>query len=173
LLRLYGPPQAPPLDRRTVGDFLATRQTFLVAGHWTYSAADLLLNLLGLELEYVEGPTERRAGTFRGIAIPRPAFGRARADVAGFIRRHKRLPAVAWIGSETLSLADFTATLAGDDGSGAEVQVRKGNLEFEKYIATDPKSTFDWLIHPEGFRAPELLEMGRLQGWTLKPARLR
>ncbi len=173
LLRLHAGPQAPPLDRRSVGDFLATRQTFLVAGRWTYSAADLLLNLLGLEPEYIEGPTERRASTLRAASIPRPAFQRARADVAGFIRRHKRLPAVAWIGSETLSLADFTATLGGDDGSGPEVQVRKGNLEFEKYFATDPKATFNWLIHPEGFQAPELLEMGRLQGWTLKPARLR
>ena len=25
----------------------------------------------------------------------------------------------------------------------------------------------------QGFSAPELLELGRLQGWTLKPARLR
>ena len=29
------------------------------------------------------------------------------------------------------------------------------------------------LIHPDGFSAPELLELGRPQGWTLKPARLR
>jgi hypothetical protein len=32
---------------------------------------------------------------------------------------------------------------------------------------------FSWPIHPAGFSAPELLELGRLQAWTLKPARLR
>jgi hypothetical protein len=51
--------------------------------------------------------------------------------------------------------------------------VRLGNPEFEKYVATDAVKSFDWPIHPAGFRAPELLEMGRLQAWTLKPARLR
>ena len=44
---------------------------------------------------------------------------------------------------------------------------------FENYFSTDPKGAFSWAIHPEGFSAPELLELGRLQGWTLKPARLR
>jgi hypothetical protein len=43
----------------------------------------------------------------------------------------------------------------------------------QKYISTDDSGSFSWPIHPEGFRAPELLELGRLQAWTLKPARLR
>ncbi len=102
----------------------------------------------------------------------RPAFERAKIDVAGFIRANRRLPAEVWIGSEKLSLADFAATLAADDGTNA-VPVRKGNLEMEKYVATDARRSFDWPIHPEGFSAPELLELARLQAWTLKPARLK
>ena len=45
--------------------------------------------------------------------------------------------------------------------------------EMEKYVAADPVKTFNWAIHPEGFSAPGLLELARLQTWTLKPARLR
>jgi len=105
--------------------------------------------------------------------ISRPAFERAKADAAGFIRANHRLPAEVWIGSEKLSLADFAATLAGDDGAGSAIAVRKGNLEIEKYVSNDAWGSFAWPIHPEGFRAPELLEMARLQAWTLKPARLK
>jgi len=43
----------------------------------------------------------------------------------------------------------------------------------EKYIAKDAARAFDWPIHPEGFSAPALLELARLQAWTLKPALLK
>jgi hypothetical protein len=77
------------------------------------------------------------------------------------------------IGAETLSLADFAATLAGsilDPGAG--VPVVRGRIEFERYFATDPVKPFNWIIHPNGFSGAHLLELGRLQGWTLKPAKL-
>ena len=93
--------------------------------------------------------------------------------MAGTIRVNRRLPADVWIGSEKLSIADFAATLAADDGASAAVTLRKGNLEMEKYVSTDAKGTFSWPIHPEGFSAPQLLELARLQAWTLKPARLK
>jgi len=68
--------------------------------------------------------------------------------------------------------ADAQAALA-DDGASAAVGVRKGNPEMEKHVSTDGKGTFNWPIHPEGFSAPQLLELARLQAWTLKPARLK
>ena len=41
----------------------------------------------------------------------------------------------------------------------------------EQHIAKDTPQLFgDWIIHKEGFRAPKLLELARLQAWTLKPA---
>ena len=43
----------------------------------------------------------------------------------------------------------------------------------EKYVSTDARGSFQWPIHPEGFSAPELLELARLQAWTLKPAKLK
>jgi peptidoglycan/xylan/chitin deacetylase (PgdA/CDA1 family) len=168
LLQLYDSTPSPPLDGRRVALHLAERQTFLVQGRWTYSAADLLLTLLNIEPQYVDGPTSRAESTFRSSTISRPDLDRATADAVSYIRRHRRLPAQVWIGSETLSLADFTATLAAADGS-----VHRGNLECERYISTDPAGSFNWPIHPENFRAPELLELGRLQAWTLKPASLR
>lgn len=137
-----------------------------------HSPADQLLALLGFPAQHVDGPTQRVESTVSASAIPRDLFLRGRQDAIDFIERFHRLPSHVWFGSERLSLADFAATLAGDDG-GPTVAVRKGNLAFERHIASDARRSFNWVIHPEGFEAPELLELGRLQAWTLKPARLR
>jgi hypothetical protein len=152
---------------------MSARQTFLAAEDGVLSAADMLLRLLGIEPEVVDGPATRMASSPDGANIPRAAFERAKTDAVSFIRANKRLPAAVWIGSDKLSIGDFAATLAGDDDAAAEIVVRRANLEFERYFSHEPRKAFDWPIHPEGFSAPELLELGKLQGWTLKPARLR
>lgn len=174
MLQLYGGPPAPAtLDRARIASHMAAKQTFLLTDQTSLSAADMLLALLGMEPQVVDGPATRIASTFRGDAVPRAAFERAKADAVSFIRMNGRLPAEVWIGSEKLSIGDFAATLAGYDGTSASAAVHRANLEFESYFSNDPKGSFSWPIHPEGFSAPELLELGRLQGWTLKPARLR
>jgi hypothetical protein len=160
-------------DRTAIARHMAARQTFLTTEDGALSAADMLQVLLGLEPAAVEGPVARGESTYHSGTIARPAFERAKADVAGTIRVNRRLPADVWIGPEKLSLADFAATLAADDGASAAVAVRRGNLEMEKYVSTDATGTFSWPIHPEGFSAPQLLELARLQAWTLKPARLK
>lgn len=174
LLQLYGSPAAPRVDRARIAAHMAARQTFLRTEGGALSAADMLLALLGMEPEVVDGPSTRVESTYPGGAIPRAAFGRSQKDAASYIRANKRLPAEVWIGSSKLSIGDFAATLAGDDGAAAEVAVRRANLEFEKYFSKEAGRAFNgWRIHPDGFSAPGLLELGRLQGWTLKPARLR
>lgn len=159
-------------ERGPIARHMAERQTFLVTDAGALSAADMLQALLGMEPAVVEGPAARGETTYGTNEIPRAAFERAKTDAVGFIRANRRLPAEVWIGSRTLSLADFAATLAGDAGA-SSVPVRKGNPEMEKYIATDATRTFNWPVHPKGFSAPELLELARLQAWTLKPARLK
>ncbi|MBZ5596638.1 MAG: hypothetical protein LAP39_30730 [Acidobacteriia bacterium] len=160
-------------DRVVVARHLAEHETFLVTDQNTLSAAEMLEILLGMEPAVVEGPLVRGQTAYRESEIPRAAFERAKTDAPGFIRANRRLPAEVWVGSQKLSLADFAATVAADDGVSAVVTVRRGNLELEKYVATDAQRTFNWPIHPEGFSAPELLELARLQAWTLKPARLK
>ena len=47
------------------------------------------------------------------------------------------------------------------------------NLELlpPRHVAKDTPGLFGgWIIHKEGFRAPKILEIARLQAWTLKPA---
>lgn len=137
-----------------------------------HSAADQLLALLGFQGRYVDGPAGRVDSTVAATSISRELFNKGKQEAVDYIERQHRLPSHVWFGVERLSLADFTATLAGDDG-GASVAVRRGKLDFEKNVATDPKRSFNWAIHPDGFDGSSLLEMGRWQAWTLKPAKLR
>ncbi len=167
--RLYRSATSGSIDRARIAAHMAARQTFLVAGGVSLSAADMLLALLGIEPRYVDGPSEPGRTTLTASQIARPAFDRAKGDTVAFIHATGRLPAEVWIGSHTLSLPDFAATVAGDSGA-ASVSPRKGNPEMEKYVSTDATGSFDWLIHPEGFEARHLLDLARLQAWTLKPA---
>jgi len=175
LMALYtGPVISKVVDRALAARQLRERITFLETKDGTYSAAELLQSLLGMKPIAVEGPVSRAESNLRSGEIPKGMFDRARTDTVNFIERNGRLPSAVWIGSERLSLADFAATMAANEGSAAPmVTVQIGNLEMEKYISDDPVKSFRWAIHPVGFSAPGLLELARLQAWTLKPAVLR
>jgi hypothetical protein len=173
LLQLYSPLTPRPPDREVIARQLATSITFLRSETGTYSAADLLLALLGLESMAIDGPVKRGSTTYSAETIPVALFERVKQDVRAFIKTNERLPNEVFVGARTLSLEDFAATLAGAATEPGAVRVRRGKLGFERYVSTEASNAFKWPIHPEGFAAPELLELARLQAWTLKPARLR
>jgi hypothetical protein len=171
--QLYRVATVTSAARSRIPSHMAERQTFLIADGISLSAADMLLALLGMESQPVDGPSEPGRTTLQAREISRPQFDRAKADAVSFIRSTHRLPAQLWIGSQSLALADFAATLAAADDSAPSVPLRKGNPEVEKYIATDPARPFSWPIHPQGFQGSHILDLARLEAWTLKPAVLR
>jgi hypothetical protein len=161
-------------DRKQLARHLMKEITFLAMQSDVLSPADMVVQLLGLEPGSVDGPTARAVSTLKAGTIPRSTFDAVVRDAAQFVSRNKRLPNQVFVGAETLALPDFVSTLAASIlNAGDTVQVTRGNVQFERYFATDAAKSFQWPIHPNGFAAPELLELGRLQGWTLKPARLR
>jgi hypothetical protein len=171
LLRIYERPLPRVSDRKAVAESLARGIVFAEVPGRMQSPADMLLVLLNMEPAIVDGPTARGTTTYKGDSIPRAAFERTVADVADSIRQNRRLPSVAFVGANTLSLPDFAATLAASVLNPHEdVRIRRGDVQFERYFATDSHKPFDWVIHPEGFDGAPLLDLGRLQGWTLKPA---
>jgi hypothetical protein len=93
--------------------------------------------------------------------------------VRSFIETNNRLPNEVFLGAQTLSLADFTATLAEHSLSDGPIRVVHGKLGFEQYVSTNAEGSFRWPIHPKNFAPRALLDVARLQAWTLKPARLR
>ena len=139
--------------------------------HGPHSAADLLLALLGIAPRHVDGPSERVATTV-AAPVSRGKFDYAKRQAIAHIEQTGRLPSHVFVDSLTLSIGDFAGMLAHDDGT-AQVPLRAGQLAFERHIATDGKKTFDWVIHPEGFDGSALLDLGRLQAWTLKPVQVK
>jgi hypothetical protein len=90
------------------------------------------------------------------------------------------VPDEIWIGSDSVSPADYLATLAHAFGEvatagrpPASVTRRTGRFTADRYVAQDSAALWGWIIFPEGFHAPRIMELARLQAWTLKPAILR
>lgn len=174
LLQLYQSSAPPRIPQADIARHLGREITFLQTPAGDLSPADLLQELLGMDPQTIDGPLRQGRTTYRPDTIPAPLFARAKDDVISFIQHNRRLPAEVFVGAEALSLEDFTATLAARESSASgPVKVERGRLATDSYFAKDPAEPFRWPIHPEGFEAPELMDMARLQGWTLKPARLR
>ena len=173
LLRIYANPLPPAVDKLTLAQHFQQNVSFLSVEAGDLSAADILLELLGLPAQYVDGPLRRGATTYTDETIPAFVFDSAVEDVKSFIKANHYLPSEVFVGSQTLSLGDFAATLAAHLLTPGPVTVEQGKLGFEQYVSTDAKGAFSWPIHPAGFAPNELLDMARLQAWTLKPARLR
>ena len=86
------------------------------------------------------------------------------------------MPDDVWLGAYNLSPQDYLATLGavmtawrGRDPSGV-VPLRTGRFVSDRHVAEDSTGLWSWVIFPEGFRAPAIMEQARLQAWTLKPA---
>lgn len=131
----------------------------------------------GYQAQTPFGPTRRIESTLEpGTSLCTQALLACCADVRDFIRCHDRLPDCAWLGVERLSPADFflvaSDLLAAHLTHGQfpdQIDVRRGRLALEEHVQAN---SWGWVIFPEDFDAPNLIELGRLQTWTLKPALL-
>ena len=131
----------------------------------------------------LDGPTRPfipSKGTLHSSSFRWSAFAGAVRDTAAYCRTHRRIPDEVWVGAENMSPADFLATLAGaleqiitTGKTPADVERKSGRYTSDRYVAADSPKLWGWIIFPEGFHAPQLMELARLQAWTLKPALLK
>jgi Polysaccharide deacetylase len=98
-------------------------------------------------------------------------------EVSDHLAKHQTIPNEVTIGSSSIAPEDYLATISGlilqvnkEQKLPANVIIRKGNFTADKYVADDDPKIFNWVIHPEGFHAPKLMALAKLQAWTLKPA---
>jgi hypothetical protein len=119
-------------------------------------------------------------GGTRSSSFPWSAFAQAVRDTSAYCRSSHRLPDEVWIGAESMSPADYLATLAraledsiATGNTPTDVIRREGHFTADRYVAEDSPDLWNWVIFPEGFHAPRIMELARLQAWTLKPAVLQ
>ncbi len=191
LTRAFG-----PADLLRIARAVRNEITFDESDDYALSAADQFALLNGalaalaernelpatttVRIAPLDGPArayEPAAGSPSSPTFPWEAFARAIRDTADFCRTAHRVPDEIWVGTESLSPADYLATLARlyEDASIARrpppsVVRTEGRFTADRYVAQDSPALWGWVIFPEGFRAPHLMELARLQAWTLKPA---
>src|SRR5205085_6737074 len=82
LPQIYDAPFPPAVDSRKIAEHLTHQITFLTIEGVTLSPADMLLQLLRLEPQVVDGPTEPGLTTWSSDVIPDRLFERAEVDAA-------------------------------------------------------------------------------------------
>jgi len=137
--------------------------------------------------EYIEldgtplGPSSDGAGVQMGKAtkVPWYQFKWAVQDVESALKTNAQVPTVVWIGGEPYTPATYLVALA--DVAGAlldgrqppqEVSLAPAQLDASKYVTRNTHETWNWPIFRPGFTGNHLLDLARLQAWTLKPAQL-
>jgi hypothetical protein len=107
------------------------------------------------------------------------AFRDTVRDVREYIQSHRAVPPRVFVGPDSVSPGAFLVALAEawqrlrkNLAPPSEVTIGANpRILPERHVAQDTPELFGgWVIHRAGFRAPKVMELARLQAWTLKPA---
>jgi peptidoglycan/xylan/chitin deacetylase (PgdA/CDA1 family) len=125
------------------------------------------------------GPALASSELADNVKVAWSQFSRSVLDVAGFLEKNGQIPNVVWLGSTPVppesylvALAQTTRALLSTSALPDSVTLRPARLAAARYVADDSPRLWDWIIFPEGFDAPQLMVLAKLQAWTLKPAML-
>jgi hypothetical protein len=121
------------------------------------------------------GPSEKGPIEEGTLEVTWSQVQRTAIDVADYLQKHGCIPSTVWLGSSGISPETYMATIAriipaisaGNPPQG--IQVKPARLSTTQYIAQDSEELWGWLF-PKGWHAPALMELAKLQAWTLKPA---
>ena len=166
---------------------------YQIIGSLSFSPADQFELLVGavarqingkleshpLSTEPLLGPDAPPPASADHAPVTWPAFRAAVLDVRDYLHVNHRIPPRVFLGPDAIAPADFLIALA----SAASAYERNGSfpdavpiahgteLLTASHVVKDGPDVFGgWIIHPENFRAPKILDVARLQCWTLKPA---
>ena len=199
-LKLYpDKAQKKPFSHRDLAEIAQNVQpavSFQVYKNYTLSASEILwlLNsyvsrvIKKVPSQFIElqgtplGPSSdaNSTSTIASAKVPWYQFRWAVEDVQSALQSNMQVPTVVWIGGEPYSTASYLVALAHVAGgllhgrqAPKEVLVGPAKLASAKYVASDSAKVWDWPIFRPGFNGNHLLDLARLQAWTLKPALLK
>jgi len=125
------------------------------------------------------GPASPSVALSEKIEVPWSDFTRTVLDVADDLDKTNQVPNAVWFGSKAVPPESYLAALAGVTktltlkGEPPEtVTIPPARLAAATFVADDAPSLWDWVIFPQGFHAPQMMGLAKLQAWTLKPAKL-
>jgi hypothetical protein len=102
---------------------------------------------------------------------------RTAVDLQDYMAKHSMIPNAVWLGSLHVppevylqGLAFLASSLLEGKEAPVEITFKPATLEAAKYVSDDDVKLWKWVIFPKGFHAPALMQLAKLQAWTLKPA---
>jgi hypothetical protein len=128
------------------------------------------------------GPSQASELPFEKKGLPREDLQRTAREVLTFMQDRRQIPSVVWAGSQGMPPEQFMSFLTQYlysrfcqtrkmEMPPLDSQFRLPELRAKNHVADDGPSLWKWVIFPEGFHAPRVMRMAKLQAWTLKPAR--
>ena len=165
--------------------------TFQSGEHFNLSASEIfyLLNKFvanivrrkGAEPLILEGtpygPASAPAPLTAKLDVPWTQMARTVLDVQDELDKTGQIPTTAWMGSQPVppesylvGLAQLTGVLTDKGEAPDTVSFGPARLAAADFVADDSPALWDWIIFPHGFHAPKLMDLAKLQAWTLKPA---
>ena len=159
------------------GIYLSAAEIFYVLTNWLMNC---LLGSSGVGVKNLHSPM----GPTRFVQTRRPEetvswceFRRALSETMSFLEDHNQVPSAVLIDTRHVSPQDFLATLGKiveHQIKGrtvlVDVNIQAGTFTVFKCAAEDSLALWMWPIFPEGFHAPNLMQLTQLQTWTIKPA---
>ena len=123
------------------------------------------------------GPSSPPPPLEKGIRVSLTQFLSAVVDVRDFISSHHQIPDAVWLGGISVPPEDYLVALSGitaralaSQSLPETVTIASAQLATTENVATGAVKVWNWPIFPEGFHSAHLMELARLQAWTLKPA---
>ncbi len=137
-----------------------------------------------IQLKFLYGPSGTWSETLQEGTFTWKRWVEAGRDFLEDAKDLGRIPAVVWVAGKAVAPEDFAASLGGIVEKLANVSLfpersfvckkefplKQGNFTAEKYVSEDRPGLWGWVIFPPNFRAPKIMELAKLQAWTLKPA---
>jgi hypothetical protein len=174
---------------RAIAAAFQKRLSYVDTGSCTVSAAEGLLALARytaggrpkagpdrIDVDFAYGPASRPQRFTAEGTFPRPAIEQAAQDLVDSVHQTGQLPPIVWVAGRPVRLEDFAVTLASVVASASDkddVTLRQAELDARRFVADDSPDLWSWVIFPKGFSAPHMMDLAKLQAWTLKPATLR
>lgn len=171
-------------DVRTIAKAFQKELSYVDLGTRIVSAAEGLLAMCELvvqgpeevTLDFAYGPASAPQRFITDGTFSRDAIRQAAKEMLDIARATGQMPSVVWLAGQPVRPEDFAVTLASVVTSGrdsGDVELQRGELAAKKYVADDSSGLWGWVVFPKDFNAPGMMELAKLQAWTIKPAVLR
>ena len=171
-------------DVRTIAKAFQEELSYVDLGTRIVSAAEGLLAMCELvvqgpekvTLDFAYGPASASQRFITEGTFSRDAIRQAAQEMLDIARATGQMPSVVWLAGQSVRPEDFAVTLASVVTSGrdsGDVELQRGELAAKKYVADDSSGLWGWVVFPKDFNAPGMMELAKLQAWTIKPAVLR